>query len=259
LLGYGSQQWRLLRFCAHTPARRNLPAATNRRLPTATNSHFRLTKNSRWFSLYSIGTDPIENNASNNFFVVAWLFVTAEKCLPCRCLAMDVFSGSALPAFIRHVTIHIYVYNLHMRYLHRRQMTTGIYSDVTFTNVIILSLQTAEELICKHFKACVRGDAFVWYYENRPYSGMKGTITITAARIKLSYCLYANIDRLLLSIRWRIFKVYGDVLIQLQWNSDPEQWFVRLSVWELLFYELLFFAHRLENNIWTRNHLKKKD
>jgi hypothetical protein len=32
-----------------------------------------------------------------------------EKCLPCRCLAVDAFSGSAIPAFIRLVTIMSHV------------------------------------------------------------------------------------------------------------------------------------------------------
>jgi hypothetical protein len=78
---------------------------------------------------------------------------------------------------------------------------------------MILSLHTVEELICKLSKACVRSDAFVRNYENHPNSGMKGTITVVAARIKLSYCLCANIDTLLLSICSRIFKVSHDVSI----------------------------------------------
>jgi hypothetical protein len=64
-----------------------------------------MTENSSWFSLYSHGTGRIENTASNNSSFVAWVFVTEEKCLPCRCLAMDIGSGSAVQAFIRHVTI----------------------------------------------------------------------------------------------------------------------------------------------------------
>jgi hypothetical protein len=36
---------------------------------------------------------------------VAYVFVAAGTCLPSRCLAMNVYSGSAIPAFRRHVTI----------------------------------------------------------------------------------------------------------------------------------------------------------
>jgi hypothetical protein len=49
--------------------------------------------------------DRIENTASNNFSFVAWLFVIAETCLPCRCLAVDVFSGSAIQDFIHYVAM----------------------------------------------------------------------------------------------------------------------------------------------------------
>jgi hypothetical protein len=54
---------------------------------------------SSWFSLYSLGTDRIENVVSNNSFFVSWIFVTAEMCLTrrvnvlfCCCLAAGGFS-----------------------------------------------------------------------------------------------------------------------------------------------------------------------
>jgi hypothetical protein len=58
-----------------------------------------------WFSLHSLGTDRIENTAYNSS-VFAWLFVTAETCLPYRCLAMYVFSGSAIPASCHIIDLH---------------------------------------------------------------------------------------------------------------------------------------------------------
>jgi hypothetical protein len=55
-----------------------------------------LTENSSWLSLYSLGTDLIENTASNNSSVVAWLFVTAEKCSQCHCLAKDAWKSTEI-------------------------------------------------------------------------------------------------------------------------------------------------------------------
>jgi hypothetical protein len=40
--------------------------------------------------------------------LVASMFISAGTCLPNRFLAMNVYSGSAIPAFRRHVTIHIF-------------------------------------------------------------------------------------------------------------------------------------------------------
>jgi hypothetical protein len=42
---------------------------------------------------------------TNNPLIVACVFVVAGTCLPSRCLAMNVYSGSTIPAFRRHVTI----------------------------------------------------------------------------------------------------------------------------------------------------------
>jgi hypothetical protein len=39
--------------------------------------------------------------------IVACLFVSEGICLPSRCLAIDVSSGSMIPAFGRHVTIRV--------------------------------------------------------------------------------------------------------------------------------------------------------
>jgi hypothetical protein len=64
---------------------------------------------SSWFSLYSLGKHSKEDITSNNSSIVAWLFITSQTCLPCRCIAMDAFYGSPIPAFIRHVTAFNYV------------------------------------------------------------------------------------------------------------------------------------------------------
>jgi hypothetical protein len=38
-------------------------------------------------------------------YIVAHVFVAAGMCLPSHCLALDVYSGSTIPAFRCHVTI----------------------------------------------------------------------------------------------------------------------------------------------------------
>jgi hypothetical protein len=77
----------------------NLLAGTNRRISTATT-----IQNSHRFFLCSTDTDRKENTISNTFSLVS-LITTAESCLPCRCLAMDIFSGTAVPGFVYSVTI----------------------------------------------------------------------------------------------------------------------------------------------------------
>jgi hypothetical protein len=69
-----------------------------------THLHAREPLTSRWPSLHSLGTDRIENTISNNSSL-GWIFVTVETFSLGRYLAMDVFSGFAIPAFIRHVTV----------------------------------------------------------------------------------------------------------------------------------------------------------
>jgi hypothetical protein len=49
-------------------------------------------------------TAPLHNNGS--YSIVACIFFAAGVCLPNLCLAMDVYSDFAIPAFGRHVTIH---------------------------------------------------------------------------------------------------------------------------------------------------------
>jgi hypothetical protein len=44
---------------------------------------------------------------SNSNSIAACVFVAAGKCLPSRCLAINVSSGSTIPAFRRHVTIFL--------------------------------------------------------------------------------------------------------------------------------------------------------
>jgi hypothetical protein len=46
---------------------------------------------------------PLHNNGS--YSTVACVFIAAGMCLPSRCLALNVYSVFAVPAFDRHVTI----------------------------------------------------------------------------------------------------------------------------------------------------------
>jgi xanthosine utilization system XapX-like protein len=49
-----------------------------------------LTHLSRWFSLYNLGKDCVEDTTSNGSSIVACLFVATDTCLPCHCLTMVV-------------------------------------------------------------------------------------------------------------------------------------------------------------------------
>jgi hypothetical protein len=51
-------------------------------------------------SLYSLGTEPIQNTIC---IFIAQQYL--DCCLFSRCLAMKVYLGSAIPAFRRHVTV----------------------------------------------------------------------------------------------------------------------------------------------------------
>jgi hypothetical protein len=77
-------------------------------------------------SLYSLGagpagnilccyrsafTSPLHRNGSS--FIAECVFISAGTSLPSRCLTMNFYCGSAIPAFKNHVTIHyihIYIY-----------------------------------------------------------------------------------------------------------------------------------------------------
>jgi hypothetical protein len=48
-------------------------------------------------------TSPLHRNGSSS--TVACVFISVGTCLPSRCLAVNVCSGSATPAFRRHVTV----------------------------------------------------------------------------------------------------------------------------------------------------------
>jgi hypothetical protein len=65
--------------------------------PTTRDSFFQL--NSCGNIPYVTSTDRIEN------IIVACVFVSAGRCLPGRCLAMDVSFGSIIPAFTHHITL----------------------------------------------------------------------------------------------------------------------------------------------------------
>jgi hypothetical protein len=45
----------------------------------------------------------LHRNGSSS--IVKCVFISAGTCLPSRCLAMNVYSGSAIPAFRRHITM----------------------------------------------------------------------------------------------------------------------------------------------------------
>jgi hypothetical protein len=45
--------------------------------------------------------------STTNTSIVPYVFVAAGTCLSSRCLAMNVYSGSTIPAFRRHVTINL--------------------------------------------------------------------------------------------------------------------------------------------------------
>jgi hypothetical protein len=78
--------------------------------PQLSNCHFKrlnyplsvITSAGLGFSLYGLGVDP--NAVSNNSSVVACIIFAALTCLPSRCIAVEVSSGSTIQAFRRHVT-----------------------------------------------------------------------------------------------------------------------------------------------------------
>jgi hypothetical protein len=68
-------------------------------------------------SLYNIETYGVENAASNNS-IVACLFVAADNCLACRCLAMAVLASSFRPSAVMSqydVSCSLYFANVERR------------------------------------------------------------------------------------------------------------------------------------------------
>jgi hypothetical protein len=57
-------------------------------------------------------TSPLHRNGS--YSIVACVFVAAGMCLPSSCLAIDVCSGSVIPAFRRHVTVCFIFHSIHI-------------------------------------------------------------------------------------------------------------------------------------------------
>jgi hypothetical protein len=55
--------------------------------------------------LWSLEADPTETPFRNNLFIVDCIFVAAGKCLPSLWQTMDIYCGSTIPAFRRHVII----------------------------------------------------------------------------------------------------------------------------------------------------------
>jgi hypothetical protein len=56
--------------------------------------------------LLPLRTERTENIDTNNLSIVTCVSVAAETCLPSRCVAINVSSGSTILAFRRHDTIH---------------------------------------------------------------------------------------------------------------------------------------------------------
>jgi hypothetical protein len=54
-------------------------------------------------ALLRVFTSLLHRNCSS--FIVLCVLISAETCLLSRCLAINLYSGSVLPAFRRHVTI----------------------------------------------------------------------------------------------------------------------------------------------------------
>jgi hypothetical protein len=55
----------------------------------------------------------------NNTSIVTYIFVAAVTCLPTRCLAMNVYSGSAIPAFRRIRTFRFAAGRFHSSLIER--------------------------------------------------------------------------------------------------------------------------------------------
>jgi hypothetical protein len=77
-------------------------------------------------SLYSLGSVPTENTASwqfpccyigvfnsplyrNGSSILACVFISAGTCLPSRCLAINVYPASTIPAFRQHGTLFCFL------------------------------------------------------------------------------------------------------------------------------------------------------
>jgi hypothetical protein len=65
----------------------------------------RTNRKDRFLTIPLLFTSPLHRNGSSSIF--ACLFISAGNCLQSRCLAMNVYSGSPIPAFRRHVTISL--------------------------------------------------------------------------------------------------------------------------------------------------------
>jgi hypothetical protein len=59
-------------------------------------------------SLDIVCMDRLENFTSNYSSVAAWLFISAETCLPWGYLAMNVFIVSAIPNFVIMSQYHFF-------------------------------------------------------------------------------------------------------------------------------------------------------
>jgi hypothetical protein len=59
------------------------------------------------FYYEGVFTVPLHSNGS--YLIVVCLLVAVEMCLPCRCLALNVYSDFIIPTFRRHVKILMYL------------------------------------------------------------------------------------------------------------------------------------------------------
>jgi hypothetical protein len=91
---------------------------------TASTKHFLYNK----FALTTQKTQPlyccegvfiVPLHSNGSYSIIAYVFVSAGMCLPSRCLAMNVYSNLAIPAFGHHVTIFftIYVFKIILPFL----------------------------------------------------------------------------------------------------------------------------------------------
>jgi hypothetical protein len=73
-----------------------------------------------WYPRYiaSVRTHQ-ETHFPNNLFIIACVLVTAGACSPSRCLALNIYSGSAITAFRRHITIYYHVLRILGPYMKR--------------------------------------------------------------------------------------------------------------------------------------------
>jgi hypothetical protein len=99
---------------AHVPAGSvsKLDSTTTASFGTLPYNHFARTtgKTQDLYCWKGVFTVPLHSNG--NYLIVSCVFIAARMCLQSHCLAMNVYSGFAIPASGRHVTIILLLANL---------------------------------------------------------------------------------------------------------------------------------------------------